>query len=81
MGLPHLLACPCISVRQVWVWSQHLAWNKDLQSAAGGGRSTRGDGICSRSERMSNVLFITEAWYLQTWHYQELAMGCGQELD
>lgn len=61
MGPPHLAGMPCVSVRQVWVWSQHLDWNKDLRRAAGGGRSTRGSGICSRSERMSNVLFLTEA--------------------
>lgn len=50
----------------------HTAW--------GGGQRRMGNGICSKSERMSNALFLIEAWDLQTQHYQELAVGCSQEM-
>lgn len=53
-----------ICISGVGVESHHPAWNKGLQHTARGrqrgGRGTRDNGICSRSERMSNAWFLTD---------------------
>lgn len=66
----------------VGVESYYPDWNKDCvpHCLGAGGQRHMGNDVCSRSERMSNAFFRIEAWHLQTQHYQELAVGCSQEM-